>query len=64
MVLSWRYGYRKKKAELDYLLAGACADSATGFGGAFTFNVIGAPSAASWATGCGLSSDMPIKEDK
>ena len=50
--------------QLNYLSAGASAYLAPGIGGAFTFRVSDAPSDANWNYGCGLSSDMPIKEDK
>lgn len=48
--------------QLNYLVAGASADNAPGSGGAFTFNVDGAPSSVRWSRGCGLSSDMPKGE--
>lgn len=47
------------QTQLNYLVTGAGASTATGFGGAFSFSVDDAPSAAPWHYGCGLSSDMP-----
>ena len=46
-------------SQLDYLLVGAGADHASALGGAFTFNVVSAPSYASWSYGCGLSCEQP-----
>lgn len=47
-------------SQLDYLIAGACANNATASGGAFTFAVNNAPSNADWAIGCGLSCEQPV----
>lgn len=46
-------------SQLDYLIAGASAGRATALGGAFAFDVGGAPSGASWSGGCGLSCEQP-----
>lgn len=42
-------------SQLTYLLCGATAYNAAAQGGAFTFGVASAPSAATWHRGCGLS---------
>ena len=47
-------------SQLDYLFAGAGADNAPGFGGAFAFLVNLAPSYANWTIGCGLSCEQPV----
>jgi hypothetical protein len=46
-------------SQLDYLVAGACENSASTFGGAFSFRVADAPSNARWDYGCGLSCEQP-----
>lgn len=48
--------------QLDYLNVGGAADNATGFGGAFSFDVRTAPSHTYWTNGCGLSCEKPVEE--
>ena len=48
-------GYWANNSQLDYLLVGACAAPAVGFGGGFAFAVDYPPAAAVWYYGCGLS---------
>lgn len=50
--------------QLNYLVAGACADNVPGIGGAFTFSVYSAPSASDWNLGCGLSAEMPLPKNE
>ena len=43
-----------------YLLAGCCAVDSAACSGAFSFDVINAPSNTYWAFGCGLSCEQPV----
>jgi len=46
-------------SQLDYLFSGACAVDASAFGGAFSANLVIAPSDTLWSVGCGLSCEQP-----